>query len=212
MTARHLPPHTPLPALPPSVPRRDYPVLGPMGRGILRALGWTITGGFADRPRQAMICVPHTSNWDGIVGLSAVAAVGVEVHFFAKRELFWGPLGALLRSLGGIAVDRSAAGGVVGQAVARLGREDALIVAALPEGTRAFVPRWKTGFYRIAAGADVPVAVVAFDWERKEVRVMGAVEVTGDFDADLDAFGALLADVRGKHPARETPLPRPVEA
>ena len=212
MSARHLPPDAALPALPPSVPRRRYPILGRIGALILRALGWTLVGGFADRPRQAMIAVPHTSNWDGIVGLSAVAVVGVEVHFFAKRELFWGPLGALLRRLGGIPVDRSAPGGVVGQAVDRFARERAFVLGATPEGTRGRVEAWKTGFHRIATGADVPVAVTVFDWGRKQVGVLGAVELSGDFDADLQLFGDLLHDVRGRHPERETPLPRSARA
>ena len=208
MRPRHLPPDARLPALPPSVPRRRYPVLGRVGALVLKALGWTLVGGFADRPRQAMIAVPHTSNWDGIVGLAAVAAVGVEVHFFAKRELFWGPLGALLRRLGGIPVDRSAPGGMVGQAVARFAREDAFVLGATPEGTRRRVATWKTGFHRIAMGAGVPVAVTAFDWGRRQIGVRGAVELSGDVEADLRAFGDLLADVRGRHPERETPLPR----
>ena len=210
MTPRRLPPDAVLPALPPSVPRRRYPVLGPVGRVILWALGWTFTGGFADRPRQAMIAVPHTSNWDGIVGLAAVAVVGVEVHFFAKRELFWGPLGVLLRRLGGIPVDRSAPGGVVGQAVERFAREGAFVLGVTPEGTRSRVETWKTGFHRIASAAEVPVAVTVFDWGRKQIGVRGAVALSGDFDDDLAVFGDLLADVRGRHPERETPLPRSV--
>lgn len=212
MSARHLPPDAALPALPPSVPRRRHPILGRIGAVLLRGLGWTFVGGFADRPKQAMIAVPHTSNWDGIVGLAAVAVAGVEVHFFAKRELFWGPLGALLRRLGGIPVDRAAPGGVVGQAVARFEAEDAFVLGATPEGTRGRVETWKTGFHRIATAADVPVAVTVFDWGRKQIGVLGAVELSGDFDADLVAFGDLLAGVRGRHPERETPLPRRIVA
>lgn len=204
-----LPPAVLLPALPPSVPNRAYPAWARVaGRGLLRALGWRWIGGFPDRSRLVMIGAPHTSNWDGIVGLAAAAACGVEVHVFAKRQAFVGPVGRLLRLFGGVPVDRAAPGGLVGKAVERLAQGTPMIVAITPEGTRGRVERWKTGFYRIASEADVPIAVVALDWGRRQIGVVGTIEPSGDLDADLGAIGALLDGVVGKHPERQT-LPPP---
>ncbi len=194
-----------LPDLPPSVPRGDYPRwIRAAGRWLFRALGWTWIGGFPDCPRLVLIGAPHTSNWDGVVGLAAGAACGVGVHVFAKRQLFVGPLGWLLRLFGGVPVDRSQPGGLVAGAVERLTRGTPTVVAITPEGTRGRVERWKTGFHRIAREADVPIAVVAIDWGRRQLGVVGTVVPSDDPDADLGAIGALLDGVTGKHPERQT--------
>lgn len=198
-----------LPALPPSVPRGDYP--GWMrwgGRWLLRALGWRFVGGFADRPQAVIVAAPHTSNWDGVVGLAAAAACGIGVRIFAKRQLFVGPLGWLLRAFGGVPVDRSAPRALVAEAVGRLREGRPLVVAITPEGTRGRVERWKTGFHRIAVEAGVPIAVVALDWGRREVGVVGTVEPSGCLDRDLGEIGSLLDGVRGRHPDLQT-LPAP---
>lgn len=198
-----------LPALPPSVPHQGHPRwLRSLGRGILRLLGWRFVGGFADRPRQVLIGAPHTSNWDGVVGLAAAAACDVGIHVFAKRQLFWGPLGWGLRAFGGVPVDRSVPGGLVARAVGALTAGGPEFIAITPEGTRGAVTRWKTGFHRIAVEAGVPIAVIALDWGRKEIGVKGTLVPSGDLDADLGAIGALLDGVEGYHTDRST-LPKP---
>ena len=205
---RLLPVGATLPALPPSVPRGAYPRwVRALGRWTLAALGWRLVGGFADAPRQVLVGAPHTSNWDGIVGLAAAAACGVGVQVLAKRQLFVGPVAWGLRLFGGIPVDRDAPGGLVGGAVERL-RQGPGIVALTPEGTRAAVPRWKTGFHRIAVEAEVPIAVAALDWGRRQIGIVGTVAPSGDLDADLAAIGGLLAGVAGRHPEQGT-LPPP---
>lgn len=209
---RMLPVGALLPALPASVPRRAYPRwIVALGRWLMRTLGWRFVGGFADAPRQVLIGAPHTSNWDGIVGLAAAAVCGVGVRVFAKRQLFIGPIGWLLRQFGGVPVDRDRPGGLVATAVESLSGPEPSIVAITPEGTRRAVPRWKSGFHRIAVEAGVPVSVVAIDWSRKQIGVVGTLMPSGDLDDDLSAIGALLDGVEGKHPARAT-LPSPSES
>lgn len=206
---RLLPAAATLPDLPPSVPRGHYPRwMRVAGRLLLRALGWRFAGGLPDRPRMVLIGAPHTSNWDGVVGLAAAAACGIGFHVFAKRQLFVGPLGWLLRAFGGVPVDRSAPGGLVRRAVARLDQGGPVAVAITPEGTRGRVDQWKTGFHRIAREAGVPIAVVALDWGRREVAVVGTLEPSANLEADLGAIGALLTGVRGRHPELQW-LPAP---
>ena len=205
---RVLPAGAVLPALPASVPRRAYPGwLRALGRWTMRRMGWRYVGGFADAPRQVLVAAPHTSNWDGIIGLAAAAACGVGFSVFAKRQLFRGPVGWLLRLFGGVPVDRDQPGGLVGGAVERLRGGEARIVAVTPEGTRAAVDRWKSGWHRMAVEAGVPVAVAALDWGRKQVGIVGTIAPSGNYAADLGAVGALLAGVEGKHPERGTRPP-----
>ena len=174
----------------------------------MRTLGWRFVGGFADAPRQVLVGAPHTSNWDGVVGLAAAAACGVGFHVFAKRQLFVGPVGWGLRLFGGIPVDRDRPGGLVGGAVERLESGRPMIVAITPEGTRGRVDRWKSGFHRIAVEAGVPIAVAALDWGHRQIGIVGTVAPSGDLDADLAAIGALLDGVVGRYPERAT-LPAP---
>ena len=202
---RRLPAGAELPSLPASVPSKRYPGwTRALGRGTLRLLGWRFVGGFADEPRQGAVVAPHTSNWDGIVGLAAAAVCGISVRVFAKRQLFVGPVGWLLRLFGGVPVDRGRPGGLVGRGVEALTGPAPAVVAVTPEGTRAAADRWETGFHRMALEAGVPVAVVALDWGRREVGCVGTIHPSGDLEADLRAIGGLLEGVRGRHPERGT--------
>ncbi|WP_412070255.1 1-acyl-sn-glycerol-3-phosphate acyltransferase [Rubrivirga sp. IMCC43871] len=204
-TAQPLPTAALLPDLPPAVPRRGHPRwLRALGRWVFTAMGWRYAGGFADVPRMVLVGAPHTSNWDGLVGLAAAAWCDLSFAVFAKRQLFWGPLGWALRAFGGVPVDRSAPGGLVEQGASRLRGAGPAIVALTPEGTRSAAPRWKSGFHRIAVEAGVPIAVVGLDWGRREIRICGTLVPSGDLDADLGAIEDLLAGVEGRHPDRAT--------
>ena len=209
-----LPPAALLPALPPSLPQRPYPApVRALGWALLRVLGVRLAGGFADTPRTVLIGWPHTSNLDGIVALAGVAVCGLRPAIAAKHSLFRFGAGAILRAFGGIAVRRDAPGGVVGQTIEALqaATRDAqpLLFAIAPEGTRSRGTAWKTGWHRVAVGADVPVSVLAFDWGRRRserrLAIFGAIVPTGDLAADTAAVETLLAGVVGKHPERETP-------
>ena len=153
-----------------------------------------------------LIGAPHTSNWDGVVGLAAAAACEIDVRVMAKAELFRFPFGSCLRWLGITPVQRDAPGGLVEQAIQRLSGPEPCALGITPEGTRGRVERWKTGFHRIAVGANVPIVVVGIDWGRKQVGVHGAFQPSGDLETDLDTIATVLEGVAGKHPERESPI------
>src|SRR5690606_2816966 len=92
---------TRIPTMPPLAPRDGNRFSRWFGRSILRAGGWTIRGDWPDVPRLVVIAAPHSSGWDAFWGLAAKLAMGVDIAFIAKAELFRGPLGWLLRLLGG---------------------------------------------------------------------------------------------------------------
>ncbi len=211
LTAPHvLLPAALLPALPACLPQRPYPAaVRLLGRVVMAVLGVRFAGGFAATPRAVLVGWPHTSNLDGIVALAAVAVTGIRPTILAKHSLFrWGA-GPILRAFGGRPVRRDAPGGTVGQSIAALDDAERLWIAVSPEGTRARGAGWKTGWHRTAAGANVPISVLAFDWGhgRSERRLvgLGAVVPTGDLAADTAAVEALLAGVVGRHPALATP-------
>lgn len=138
-----------------------------------------------------VIAAPHSSNWDFVIGISLVAALGIRVRFIGKRELFRGPIGAWLRWMGGIPVDRDHPAGIVETVSAEFDRAPAMVLGIAPEGTRRRGAEWKTGFYRIAVRAGVPIVPGFFDWSRKVVGLLSPVTPTGNPEQDLPAIRAL---------------------
>ncbi|MDX1438304.1 MAG: 1-acyl-sn-glycerol-3-phosphate acyltransferase [Rubricoccaceae bacterium] len=193
-----------LPDLPPSFPKRGNVLGRVLGRFVHFLIGWRIEGNFPDTPKVVMVAAPHTSNWDAIVGLSAALQLGLDVHFFVKREAFKPPLGWVLKALGGIPVQRDAAAGVVGSAIRAFKTEDTFLLGITPEGTRSRRSRWKTGFHRIATEANVPIVLIALDYGRKVIGPI-ATFYPSDLPSDLKRIASHFENVRGKNPENETP-------
>jgi 1-acyl-sn-glycerol-3-phosphate acyltransferase len=195
------PPPGHVPTLPPSLPRvRGNRLARGFGKGMLRLGGWRMEGQFPDLPQAVLIGAPHSSNWDGVWGFAAKLALGFDIRILGKRELFWGPLGPLLRRLGVIAVDRRASAGTVEQTVAMFRTHPRFWLGIAPEGTRKPVARWKAGFWKIARDAGVPVVPVYFHYPRRVIGIGPAWLPGTDFDADLARTLAWYRQVsRGKY-------------
>lgn len=184
------------------VPRRGNALARWLGSRLLARLGWRITGAFPDVPQAVVIGAPHTSNWDGVFGIAAVLALRLRITLMGKDSLFRGPAGPVLRWLGLIPVDRRSAAGVVAQSVAKFREKPQLLLGIAPEGTRKGASEWKSGFYRIAVEAQVPIVVAVFDYGAREVRLPLTLYPSGDFDADMARILACYRGVQPKRPAR----------
>ena len=188
-----------LPAtLPPHVPQFPNHAWRKIFRGIVRISGWRLEGEFPDVPKAVLIAAPHSSWWDGVHGLLFKVALGVDISFMAKQELFVRPLGPLLRKLGGIPIERHAARGVVAQMVRQFSRER-FWLGVEPEGTRKRVAEWKSGFWRIAREAGVPIVPAYFDYPRKVIGLGPLFQPTEDMKADIAALRSFYVPFRGKH-------------
>jgi len=196
-------PH-PSTVLPPLVPRRGNRFTRWLGRVLLRLLRWEFTGEFPDLPKMVLIVAPHSSNWDFLVGVAVMFALGFDAHFIGKKELFRGPVGVLMRWLGGIPVDRSSPQGQVGQLRDTLRQRERILLAITPEGTRKPVTEWKRGFYHIAHAAGIPIGPVYFDNVTRQVGFFPVMTPTGDADRDIAALRARYAGLprRDQLPAR----------
>ena len=181
-------------------------MLSNIAKLILRLGGWTAVGGLPDVPKAVIVAAPHTSNWDGFWGLVYKISIRAEVHFFAKHSLFWFPLGTLLRTLGGIELDRGRAGSAVQQAIDWFDREDSFYFGLAPEGTRELTQGWKSGFYRIALGANVPVCLGMLDFGQRRVGLGATLDLSGDEEKDLEAIRDFYADVKGRWPDKASPI------
>ena len=189
-----------VPALGPAVPSRHGGVSRLFGRALLGALGWRIAGEVPDVPRCVLIVAPHTSNWDFVVGFAAMLALDLHVTWLGKREIFRGPFGALWRRYGGVPVDRGAPARVAEQAAAELAPPRGTFLALSPEGTRRKVERWKSGFWRIARAAGVPILPVGFDYRSRAVVLGELFAPTADYPADLAALQGRFTAAMARNP------------
>jgi 1-acyl-sn-glycerol-3-phosphate acyltransferase len=126
-------------------------------------------------------------------------AMGLDVRALGKAQLFWWPLGPLLRRLGVIPVERSAPQGTVGAAVRLLHSGERIWFGLTPEGTRKPVPRWKTGFWKIARAADVPILPVYFHYPEKTIGIGPLFQPSADLDADVARLRAWYRPWQGRH-------------
>lgn len=184
------------------LPRRGNAFSSLLGRLILSLFGWKVTGSLPNVPKAVLIGGPHTSNWDGVVTLAAMAMLRLDARVMIKDSAFVGPLGSLLRWLGAMPIDRNSAQDVVQQTVSRFNDHDRLMIIVSPEGTRDGASQWKTGFWRIANAAKVPIIVATADHQKKEVAFPGLVMPSGDMDADIDQVLEFYRGVEPRHPER----------
>ncbi len=175
---------------------------------ILRTVGWRILP-FPPLDKAVVAGGPHTSNWDGVVGLLGGAALGLQPTFLIKSSAFKWPLGPVLRHLGGVPIDRSHRAGVVGQAVEEFSRQRRLVLVVTPEGTRTNAPRWKTGFYHIARQAGVPIVVAVADYSEKTISFPAVIQPSESIEADIKRIIEWFGSATPRHPDK---LSAPVKA
>ena len=183
--------------------RRMLPAIA---RFLLWLGGWTIVGGLPKPAKAVLVAAPHTSNWDGVWALIYKVAIQLDVRWFAKESLFWFPLSTLLRGLGGIPLDRGKAGSAVDQAVGMFRDLHSFYFGLAPEGTRSRTDYWKSGFYRIAREADVPIVLGFLDYGSKRLGLGPTLYPSGDLEADLTVIREFYEGIEGRWPLQATPV------
>lgn len=168
---------------------------------FLKWRGWTVQGHLPpEAHKSVLIAAPHTSNWDLPYTLMVSFALDLQIQWMGKSTIFRWPFGAVMRWLGGIAVDRSQSTNLVA-ASARSLREATGPVQLIvpPEGTRSKTRYWKTGFYYIALEAQVPIVMAFMDYSRKSSGLGPIFQPTGDVEADMARIKAFYAPFKGKN-------------
>ena len=194
-------------ALAPLVERPPAPGLVPrLAAWTLRAAGWRIRLAQPVPARCVAIFYPHTSNWDTIIGLFAKAVVGLSIGFIGKDTLFRWPLAPILTRWGGIPVNRREPQGFVERIADEFAARPEFRLALAPEGTRSRTEHWKSGFYRIARAARVPLALAYIDYPSREIGVGAYVDLSGDVDADMTRIRLFYAGKLGRHPENQGPI------
>ena len=174
-------------------------LLNVFGRCFLKLSGWKVVGRPPQIDKFVAIAAPHTSNWDFPIFMAAVGYLKVNISFLGKHTLFEGMFGWLFYWLGGIPVKREkdAASAVVDQVVNAFAESEHLILGIAPEGTRSRVDKWKTGFYRIALDAGVPIVPAYVDSTDKTIGFGEAFIPSGDMESDMALLRHFYADKQG---------------
>ena len=167
---------------------------------LLKCHGWKLAGSAPPHKKYVIIAAPHTSNWDFYFTMLVAFALKINIYWMGKNTLFRWPMGYFFRWLGGIAIDRSKASNVVGESVSAFQRSDRLIMVVPPEGTRSKTRYWKTGFYYIAHGAGIPIALGFMDFRLKMGGIGPLLKPSGDIEGDMVLIKQFYANVTGKHP------------
>lgn len=180
------------------------PVITPILRGIantcLKILGWKVNAPGLPQPPYVFIGAPHTSNWDFLLLIAGVLNQRMDIRWMGKHTLFPPVLGAVMRWMGGIPVNRTRAHSMVPRMSALLKQNPDTILCIPPEGTRSKVTQWKTGFYHIAQQAGVPILMTAIDAENKQLRFLGEFKPSGDIESDLKQIQAYYRGMKGIRP------------
>ena len=167
---------------------------------LLNALGWKIDVHLPDEKKLIIIGAPHTSNWDFVYFLLLMYSIRIKLHWIGKDTLFKWPVGGLMKRMGGIPVNRRSRNNFVDQIVESFQEHEDLMIVITPEGTRSKTTYWKTGFYFIALGARVPIAMGFVDYPHKHIGIGRSFMASGDIQADFEIIRSFYADKTGKFP------------
>ena len=184
----------------------DTPVLRTLVRWfsivILRSSGWRTEGRVPPIPKFVLVGAPHTSSWNLLYTLLIVFVLGPKIYWMGKEAIFRKPFKAFFKWLGGLPIDRSRPQNIVAQSIEEFNRNETQILTIAPAGTRKRVGKWKTGFYYIARGANVPIVLGFLDYRRKVGGLGPVIYPTGDIHADMKVIRAFYNGVTGKHPEK----------
>jgi 1-acyl-sn-glycerol-3-phosphate acyltransferase len=167
-----------------------------------RRQGWVAHGKVPEPRRFIIIAAPHTSNWDFLYFIGLTQTLGITPHVMAKSSLFRWPMRRFMLDMGGVPVERSKGGNYVQAMIDEFAKRDEFMLTIAPEGTRGSVRQWKTGFYHIAIGANVPMVVGMMDYGTKSGGLGPMIWPTGDYEADMAKVAEVYASVTPRHPAK----------
>ncbi len=172
-------------------------------KGLLKLLGWKLEGVPPEGHKKLLIVeAPHTSNWDYLIGMFLITSVGIKVNVIIKKELFFWPLGPLLRWIGGMPIDRTANQSKVDALAGMFKKKESLNLAITPEGTRSLNRNWKKGYYFIALKAGVPIWLTAIDYKRKTGVLGPLIYPSGNYEEDLKKIEKFYRGITAKFPEK----------
>ena len=179
-------------------PRRCSRPTQLLGSLVLLVFGWRKAGQVPNAKNMVIIAAPHTTNWDFVFLLATAYSFGISINWLGKDSLFQSPLGRILRFLGGVPVDRSKKNNLVQSLSAQIEHGSGINLVIPPSGTRQKTDHWKSGFYRIAEAAQIPLVCGYLDYGKKEGG-LGLAFLPSNLPSDMDRIRNFYEPIAGKH-------------
>jgi len=173
---------------------------------LLKLLGWQLDVQLPKTSRYVLIGYPHTSNWDFVLGMLAKWSMNMPLNWVAKHSMFWGPFKPMFIAMGGVPLNREKTSGFIQKNIELFEQREHFVLGIMPEGTRSKTDRWKTGFYYIANGANVPIALAYLDYKNKKLGIGKVIETSGDIEADFEIIKAFYQDKTGYRPENQSDM------
>ncbi len=173
---------------------------------LMRMRGWQFSGARPEDAKFVAIGAPHTSNWDFVLFLAVVSHFHLRAKAIGKHSLVRWPFGKLMRRLGIIPIERDSGQGLVEQMVDEFSATESMALVIAPEGTRKPTEYWRSGFYRIAVAAQVPIVLTYIDGENKVAGIGPTLHPTGDIDADMEIVREFFTPICGLRPENQGPI------
>ena len=181
--------------------RASHPILlQKIGKFFLTITGWKFKGDIPRSDRIILVAGPHTSNWDFLLALAFIFGLNLNVFWIGKHTLFKNGFSKIMRKLGGIPVDRASPELLMNEVSHIVKRQQGVIIAISPEGTRKKVERLKSGFLRIAKTTNSQILLAGIDFESKLIHLGKLFEPSGNTESDLKNVHNYFRQFKGKRP------------
>lgn len=165
------------------------------------AAGWKTVGAIPENISKAIIvAAPHTSNIDFPLARAFFYIHKKKVNYVIKKEWMKFILRKFFYATGALPVDRSNAANMVEHMAGLLKNAENMFILISPEGTRSSVKKWKSGFYRTAVMAEVPLILAYLDYGKKEAGIGPVFYPTGDYDEDMIFIKGFYSRITARHP------------
>jgi 1-acyl-sn-glycerol-3-phosphate acyltransferase len=163
-------------------------------------MGWKVKMLIPPEKKYVVIIAPHTSNWDFLFGKLANWSCGQKTKVLVKKEAFKFLVAPFIKMWGGVPIDRKNTENIVDQVIRMFDKNDKFVLGITPEGTRKRNPDWKTGFYRIAYKANVPIYFGYIDFGKKAIGMHDFIFPGGDMEKDIQQIKFYYKDMKGYYP------------
>jgi 1-acyl-sn-glycerol-3-phosphate acyltransferase len=181
--------------------RASHPILlQKIGKFFLTITGWKFKGDIPRSDRIILVAGPHTSNWDFLLALAFIFGLNLNVFWIGKHTLFKNGFSKIMRKLGGIPVDRASPELLMNEVSNIVKRQQGVIIAISPEGTRKKVERLKSGFLRIAKTTNSQILLAGIDFESKLIHLGKLFQPSGNTESDLLNVHNYFRQFKGKRP------------
>ena len=181
--------------------RASHPILlQKIGKFFLTITGWKFKGDIPRSDRIILVAGPHTSNWDFLLALAFIFGLNLNIFWIGKHTLFKNGFSKIMRKLGGIPVDRASPELLMNEVSHIVKKQQGVIIAISPEGTRKKVERLKSGFLRIAKTTNSQILLAGIDFESKLIHLGKLFQPSGNTESDLLNVHNYFRQFKGKRP------------